>query len=475
MTLGGRFSIQRGVSRQARRQELDREQWADLDRVHFSFIAEGFGEAYAGPYLFGRAFDTPPLFTYSSVCDQSVPITVGVADWIQDDQGMYVGANLWLKNDGHCIDPIVYGDNLLRDPGFELHDAYMPKGPNGEEFVGEFGFATQQPTDATWYEGYYINYYNDRDSWWEQFQIAWDNIYRSRDPRGREVLSENPPATTNRYADAPVPAWLVDSNNGRNPPGPFPASYPVLDIHILPRWFISDSEPDVNSKKHARIIFPADANFNAAGLETDLYPIGFEMCRFTYEFPETNPPSSLNESLKASIKTKGFWSAKVRPGDTVTFTARVKASWDADPGNALVTPQLELTAYIWKEALFKTGPIETESTYISALGTSYKTYTLEFTIAEGPERYLGLSILPYIDGPPGEFQVTTCTLDVDNCTLSIEPGPGNAALGHIRSPVFEVSDPNYEIGVRFEGQVLKGYAAIHHVEKKVAPEHVVLS
>lgn len=60
------------------------------------------GELISGPYWFGRAFDAPPFFTFSAtLLSEAVEgpfhITVGVAEWHLDEQGMYVGATLWYK------------------------------------------------------------------------------------------------------------------------------------------------------------------------------------------------------------------------------------------------------------------------------------------------------------------------------------------------------------------------------------------
>ncbi len=132
------------VRSEPRRRELDRKQWAGLDKISFDIVALGDGEAYVGPFLFGRGYDAPPIFAYSmftesfgqfgvdgryeftinfegimfqgySVVHQTpekaspptvtlsgvatfglVTITMGVADWITDDRNMYVGANLWI-------------------------------------------------------------------------------------------------------------------------------------------------------------------------------------------------------------------------------------------------------------------------------------------------------------------------------------------------------------------------------------------
>ncbi len=67
----------------------------------------------AGPFYFGRAFDAPPFFTFSATAaggDQGAApqLTIGVEEWIQDEQGMYVGAILWFKCK-LCWEPIKTG------------------------------------------------------------------------------------------------------------------------------------------------------------------------------------------------------------------------------------------------------------------------------------------------------------------------------------------------------------------------------
>ena len=63
------------------------------------------GEVVVGPFWFGRAFDLPPRFEVSAVIDTDLDvgeapfpqqITVGVFEWLQDEQEMYVGAMLWV-------------------------------------------------------------------------------------------------------------------------------------------------------------------------------------------------------------------------------------------------------------------------------------------------------------------------------------------------------------------------------------------
>ncbi len=92
---------------------------AEYDRLEFQQIVLCGGEHLTPePVKFGRAFDDPPLFTFAGVVRNqpiftfSEPLdsgdfpytghwiehlTIGVAEWVKDEQGMYVGAFLWYK------------------------------------------------------------------------------------------------------------------------------------------------------------------------------------------------------------------------------------------------------------------------------------------------------------------------------------------------------------------------------------------
>lgn len=50
-----------------KRREVEREQWADLSRVEFEFNINGMGEGISEPIYFGRAYDSPPRFSYSLI------------------------------------------------------------------------------------------------------------------------------------------------------------------------------------------------------------------------------------------------------------------------------------------------------------------------------------------------------------------------------------------------------------------------
>jgi hypothetical protein len=94
---------------------LDRDQWSELGRVEFQQLTFCINEHLSEPIYFGRAFDAPPFFSFSAVArfdlwstdpleenvvftgKNLINYTIGVAEWIQDPQGMYVGARLWYK------------------------------------------------------------------------------------------------------------------------------------------------------------------------------------------------------------------------------------------------------------------------------------------------------------------------------------------------------------------------------------------
>ena len=100
-------------------QEQARGTEAGYARVQFDQLVYCAGEAAPlEPVFFGRAFDSPPFFTYSAVGKNEVPLfenncsdprysgdanvrqsglTIGVREWIRDERGSYIGAYLWYK------------------------------------------------------------------------------------------------------------------------------------------------------------------------------------------------------------------------------------------------------------------------------------------------------------------------------------------------------------------------------------------
>lgn len=121
-----------------------------------------------------------------------------------------------------CTEPVIYGQNILRDPGFDLTPAEigLNPGPFGEQFPGDNGMASNGASQLRWA----------------------DNSFYAGD----------------------LPYWAVESNDGINA---------ALDN----RWHISTDDPHLGVY-HGRIVFDDDFG---AGYVTDnaaLYPCGFFLC-----------------------------------------------------------------------------------------------------------------------------------------------------------------------------------------------------
>ncbi len=133
----------RSVRHAEESQRLEIDTWPDLDKIKFEFAVRGIGQGIIGPMIFGRAYDSPPFFSHSIVAEafyQSGPqLTIGVADWIRDEQGHYVGANLWVRLDSTwCNAPkreslpclnVGVSSFFSLDKHVEAHG----RGPNGDE------------------------------------------------------------------------------------------------------------------------------------------------------------------------------------------------------------------------------------------------------------------------------------------------------------------------------------------------------
>lgn len=106
---------------------LSRDTEAANARSEFQQVLYCTGEAFPDePIMFGRAYEHPPFFTYSSVaknnevtveetnCSEAefsgsltrrlISATIGVKEWVRDQQGMYVGAFMWYKTNDTEVD-----------------------------------------------------------------------------------------------------------------------------------------------------------------------------------------------------------------------------------------------------------------------------------------------------------------------------------------------------------------------------------
>ena len=244
---------QRFISHTDKQQESDRQGWADITDLAYKVHVTGCGEALEGPYYFGRVYEAPPTFTWSGVPSQAtggmttvIPLlTVGVAEWITDDFGMYVGAYLWFKvkdqagTDG--CDAIVcvmapdgaesirwsistenefqlgpidssIGENLLDDPSFEAYP--WADNPPLDAFPVMNMNYTGSPTNSTglaWLDG------SETYDWTQMLPVVeppgWYHPYSDIDDiRHWKISTEDPRSGTHHAKWTSVDGW------GRVPP-----------------------------------------------------------------------------------------------------------------------------------------------------------------------------------------------------------------------------------------------------------------
>lgn len=108
-----------------------------------------------------------------------------------------------------CTEPYIQGSNILRDPGFELHDANVPNGPNGWDFPGDgFGPGGANPGSLYWHTTYISDLlYYDLNGW-----AVWSN---NNGGDGLPVLSTvNPRNGTYHFRTS-------------FPPNTFASTYPI--------------------------------------------------------------------------------------------------------------------------------------------------------------------------------------------------------------------------------------------------------
>lgn len=262
-----------------------------------------------------------------------------------------------------CVEPIVYGSNILLDPDFEQFVALVGDdiGPDGETFPGEHSFETTQP------KGLY---------WAQQF--------------GQEF-----------YGDTP---WAVFSNFGS-----------VADNDILQenRAHLSTADPH-QGLIHVRYVVPTTTEVSAGGasfytFNVEMQPIGFRMCSSLSKWYGTTPPSD--------PQMRGVWTNRVAPGDFVLVSCYVKASTVSD------NPRVFLSAPMWSADL--STFITTGSSFPSwftdeAMTTTYAEHVFA-CFAPAGVGYMGCELSMYVDGG-GSIHTE---MDMDNVRVTqIQAGQG---------------------------------------------------
>lgn len=131
------------IRRASTQKSLDRATWADVTAKPYVSRVYGGGEYLTRDVFFDRAFDGPPILDWDmTIIDGwavSPHATVGIANWIIDEFDAYIGCRIWIKIKCDfcppvetCLEPLIYAENLLRDPGFENHLSWTGGGPTGD-------------------------------------------------------------------------------------------------------------------------------------------------------------------------------------------------------------------------------------------------------------------------------------------------------------------------------------------------------
>lgn len=393
-----------------------------LDKITYEFLVEGTGEAIAGPFMFGRAFDSPPFFSFSAVAQGksygTPELTVGVAEWVRDEQNMYVGANLWVRFK-RCFEPHLEGTDHFG--GFANINGL---GPEGDEVVFRFQHGGTIGTLFVWNSTFLYQEVHD-----PQIPFGKTNF-------GDEVedLHLNSSIFPYNYMQMGASGAASSSNFHKT------------------AWRVSAANP-TTSKYHLRMTYPGELfpPFSGHGL-SNLFISSLLRCREVV-------------SLESSTHATPVW--RINPGDKVTLDWTMMASNLVNQtanGPPITRPDL----IIYTKGLFGIARfrplLAAEAPY--ELTTAYKDYHAELVApaagsfpAFGDAFYLGVDIelSRNTTGPVAET-----FYDIGNLRV---------AISGTNDPVIP---PSYRVDLNFEGVTLKGYGNIHKIEPRTAPVKVVL-
>jgi hypothetical protein len=461
------MSVQPEVRRAETGKELDRGTWADLDAVDFHFTTTGNGEAIAGPFYFGRAYDAPPAFSFSAALiagsSGTAPhITVGVSEWLLDEQEMYVGANLWVKISENCFDPLaaIVGDGAIVSDDIESVLAKQGGGPEGDElpYFGRSRFDVQGGSAPDIHENYSSLY------WPSQYPIT---------------FPEQIPFKTFALGDRVAPyrwvQFLLDN-----------VARESEDASLVQRWRVTD---DVSRSGQYSFFCDELIRFAPAPFvqisSTDLYPVDILGCRLRPELeqfdhlvrdqrriwgwrcdPETEVNISFHRMHNWVHSNLGAWAALtwglafygVNPGFETHSTTQ------AQPGefgwlgggrwNFFLDPASSsgegLVANEWQYRELLDGfRLQTRDTNIALPGTMY--VEIWFDVFQ----YLLEPVFHATQVPPFKTWV-------DDITIKLTP----------QSPQRQ---PEFNVTVKFGGRLLKNYVGVHPLRSYEHPDRVVLS
>lgn len=438
--------------------ELDRGTWPDLDAIGFKFVTEGEGEAIAGPFFFGRPFDVPPSFSFSASLKEgstasSPQITVGVSEWIQDEQDMYVGAYLWVVISDNCFDPptVPTSEGVVMFEDVEDVLAKQGGGPEGDEipYMAMTRFDHQGGSDPDRFERY-------KD-------LYWPSRYPETFPDQIPFASRSPGDLSSPYR------WMQGLwDNG------FRASE---DAELIQRWRITDERS--RSGQYSLFcddLIPPENLFPFAQSQSGLLHVANILACML--LPE-------NDSESPIIDERYFWGWRCDPGtevkisfyrmhDWTSFTLGSYARLTCRVRFAGVDPETgenqEFGGGQWR---FRLDPAREESDglvanewYYNELTEGFATQTNDSPIAPEGTQYVKIY-----------FVVSQSWLD--EVFHSQELPPFKTWLDDIKiefvGPQSPRRTPTFDVATRFEGNALKGYAGVHPLRSYEGPEKVVLS
>lgn len=454
------MSIERSVKRAERRKELDRETWADLDKVDYHITAEGRGEAIAGPFWFGAAFDAPPFFTFSAVANNydvtaAPQFTVGVAEWLQDEQDMYVGAMLWFAWDA-CWEEFRGG--LVYSENFESILSRQGGGPWGNEIPSNNSTG-----------GYEIGWPSLNQDLPGQALIAPLEVWATRttEDDGRTFVDLKKRGVLTPYTTIQG-TQIVDVESEFHVPGT--------------NWYVSTANPRPNTGGQTHLRRDHDGFSESI---TDRPPMPPVLVGNT--LPCVIPDNeTFNEDPERpfpwdfrSITILPFFAAREGMIITVEFDAMVSTRYGNDQAFVEIDFFGEDAHYIGQEI----RPADDSGTNV--LEEHWQTFkqvlpiidwggTDPDTETQWPQyhnevpstqdiRYISVGVNCAYDALPGNLPYPAKTWDIDNIKVTI--------TGEI--PVRQT--PNFLVALNFSGQILKGYASIHPLRSYEHPVKVVLS
>ncbi len=395
---------------------LDIEQWPALDKIFYEFLVEGTGEAIAGPFWFGRAFDNPPFFSFSAVAQGksygTPELTIGVSEWLRDEQDMYVGAMLWIRFKV-CFEPHLEGTDVF-DEGFEQILIRTGGGPEGDELPRRF---TRGSTIGT--------------------QWSWHSTLNIELPSGDLIGGFGEEVEIDQYMAPYNFTWS-------GPVGVDPSGGEFHQTAIR----VSKANPYAGSQ-HLRITALADPG-----------PPGFELLNFLFAGAFTMCRAGTKES---SLHRIPLW--KINPGDKVTLDWKAMVS-TLDGQDANGGPWTLPDLFIGGKGLHEVARFRPVRSSEWELTTSYQSYHGEVTaplLPTGPEGAFYLMVVLGTARDAHGPNVPETYFDIDDFRLTIS-GTDDPAR-----------PPSLEVALNFEGVALKGYGNIHKLDPKAAPVKVVLA